>query len=383
MSLVEPLRVGLVGASVRRGGWAIQAHVPTIAALGGFTLKAVATTRRETAEEAAQALSAPHAFTSAEALAEEPSVDLVVVGVNVREHAAVVRSAIGAGKAVLCEWPLGLTTEEAVELADAAAGAGVVAMVGLQARMAPAVRYAAELVADGYVGELRSATLVTSSPMPGATRLPEAYAWHADRANSITVLRIPGAHALDPTFLLAGDLAELSAQVLTLAPEVRIQETGKTIVRDADDHVTIMGRTAGGAALVAQLQGGSVAAIGSTLELRGADGLLRIATAQPAQLQIAPLALSGSRDAGPPQPIAIPERLTEHIPEALLGTPGENLSGLYETLRARLSGGDDPWAPDFNAAIAHHRLLDRIQRASDQGKHFAGDAAVAASASRP
>jgi predicted dehydrogenase len=359
-----PIRVGLVGASLQRGGWAIQAHAPTVAAMPGFALQAVATTRRETAEEAAQALSAPLAFTSAEELAREQSVDLVVVGVNVREHAPVVRAAIAAGKAVLCEWPLGVSTAEAEELGRLAAAAGVAAVVGLQARMAPAVRYAAELLADGYVGELHAATLVASSPLPGAIRLPEAYAWHADRRNSITVLRIPGAHALDPLCALAGELAELSAQVLTLAPEVQLEETGVRIPRDADDHVAIAGRTAAGAAVVAQLQGGSSAAIGTTLELRGPEGLLRIATSQPRQLQIAHLELSGTRDAGPPAPIAIPDRLTAHIPDVLRGTPGENVAGLYDALRSLLDAGEAPWAPDFPLAVRRHRLLDRIERSS-------------------
>ena len=361
----EPLRVGLVGASLARSGWAIVAHAPAIRALDELTLQAVATTKRASADEAARALGAVSAYDSAEALAADPDVELVVVGVKVAVHEPVVRAAVAAGKHVLCEWPLGLDTAEARELAALAQDAGVVHSIGLQARFAPAVRYARELIEEGYLGELTSVTLTGSSLMPGARELPERYADHLKAASSITVLRIPAAHAFDAVCYLAGDLDDVSARVLTLAPEVRIAETGQILPKDADDHVAFTARTGAGALVVAHMQGGSAAAIGSSIELRGPRGLLRVSTAQPQQLQMASLALSGTQAGGEPEPIEIPERFMAHLPAAVRGTFAENVAGVYRDVHDAIRNGT-PVATDFALAVRRHELGDALVASSEQ-----------------
>jgi predicted dehydrogenase len=53
---------------------------------------------------------------------------------------------LGAGKHVYCEWPLGWTTAEAVELTALAEARGLVTAVGLQARVNPAVMHLKELL---------------------------------------------------------------------------------------------------------------------------------------------------------------------------------------------------------------------------------------------
>jgi predicted dehydrogenase len=118
---------------------------------------------------------------------------------------------------------------------------------------------------------------------------------HVDIRSAITVLTIPAIHALDPLFMCAGEPAELSAIVASLNETATIIDTGEKVRRTADDHVALSGRLEGGALVVAQIQGGSAAAIGSVLELRGTEGALRITTGQPAQFQISSLALAGAQ----------------------------------------------------------------------------------------
>ena len=108
------------------------------------------------AGESAAAARARDAFDNAEALIAHPAVDLVVVSVKVPEHHQLVSAAIDACKMVFCEWPLGRTSNEAVDLARRARIAGVRTVVGLQASFAPAIRYLADLIADGYIGEVLS-----------------------------------------------------------------------------------------------------------------------------------------------------------------------------------------------------------------------------------
>ena len=132
------LKVGVIGAS-SSGGWALQSHLPALAALAGVELTAVSTTRPESAAATAAEFGATGAYTNPALFAADPDVDLVSVVVKVPDHDANVRAVIDAGKPVYCEAPLGADSSQAVRLRDAAAAAGVRTVVGLQARVQPSI----------------------------------------------------------------------------------------------------------------------------------------------------------------------------------------------------------------------------------------------------
>src|SRR4029079_5421377 len=161
------IRVGIVGASASRG-FASIAHVPALRALPQFELVAVCTTRQETAEAAARHYGAKLAFSDPEQLAQHPDVDLVTVSVKVPDHYRPVMAAIEAGKHVYCEWPLGRDTDEAARLLDAAEHRSVRPAGGLQGQVSPAINYARDLIADGYVGRVLIATMIGCAPNWGA-----------------------------------------------------------------------------------------------------------------------------------------------------------------------------------------------------------------------
>ena len=114
----RPLGVGIIGANPDRG-WARDAHIPALAALDDFDLRAVSTSRPESARAAARQFGV-EGFDSHQALVGQPDVDLVVITVKVPAHRALVTAALEAGKHVLCEWPLGNGLAEAQALADPA-----------------------------------------------------------------------------------------------------------------------------------------------------------------------------------------------------------------------------------------------------------------------
>jgi predicted dehydrogenase len=180
------IRVGIVGASASRG-FASIAHIPALRALPQFEIAAVCTTRQETADEAARHYGVPLAFSDPETLAEHPDVDLVTVSVKVPDHYRPVMAAIEAGKHVYCEWPLGRDTEEAIRMLDAAERSGVRHVVGLQGQMSPAINYAKDLIAEGYVGRVLTATMIGVAPNWGAA-IDRAY--QAERANGANLMTI-------------------------------------------------------------------------------------------------------------------------------------------------------------------------------------------------
>src|ERR1700746_3535039 len=150
--MANKIRLGLIGASVS-GTWSARSHLPALQASSDVELTAVCTTKADSAEAACRAWGARLAFDDYRKMVASPEIDAVAVVVRVPSHYPPTKAALEAGKHVYCEWPLGRTTAEAVELAAPANAKGLVPAVGLQARVNPAVMHLRELVASGYVGE--------------------------------------------------------------------------------------------------------------------------------------------------------------------------------------------------------------------------------------
>src|ERR1700739_2721871 len=154
MATSRKIRVGIVGPNPSRG-FASIAHIPALQSLPDFEISAVCTTRQDSADAAARHYEVPLAFCDAEKLAQHTDIDLVTVSVKVPDHYQPVMAAIDAGKHVYCEWPLGRDTDEAIRMLEAAQRRGIRHVVGLQGQMSPAINYAKDLVAEGYVGRAR------------------------------------------------------------------------------------------------------------------------------------------------------------------------------------------------------------------------------------
>src|ERR1700761_2793863 len=141
--MADKIRLGLIGASVR-GTWSSRSHLPAVQASGDVELTAVCTTRADSAEAARQAYGARLAFDDFHKMVASPEIDAVAVVVRVPSHYEPTKAAIEAGKHVFCEWPLGRTTAEAIELTALAEAKGLVTTVGLQARVHPTLLYMKE-----------------------------------------------------------------------------------------------------------------------------------------------------------------------------------------------------------------------------------------------
>src|SRR5215510_4483386 len=103
----DKIRVGIVGATVTQGGsgWGANAHVPALKSLPDFELKAVCTTREETALASQKEFGTELAFTDINDMAAHPDIDLIAVVVRVPWHKDLVLAAERGGKDVFCEWP--------------------------------------------------------------------------------------------------------------------------------------------------------------------------------------------------------------------------------------------------------------------------------------
>ena len=91
---------------------------------------------------------------SVEQVLSDPAVDAVVVATPARTHAGLAADALRAGKHVLVEKPLALSTADAVALTRQAEHAGLVLMVGHTFEYNPAVTKMRALLDSGELGDL-------------------------------------------------------------------------------------------------------------------------------------------------------------------------------------------------------------------------------------
>src|SRR3954468_3368978 len=215
----DKIRVGIVGATVTQGGsgWGANAHVPAIKLLPEYELKAVCTSREETAQASKEKFGAELAFHDINDMAAHPDIDLIVVSVRVPWHKDLVMAGLKAGKPVFCEWPLGANLAEAEEMANYAREHSLQTFVGLQGRNDPTIRYAADLVADGYVGRVLTANLHVVGGQVierGAGRL-----WQREAKNGANTLTISGGHNIDALCTILGEFTEVQARATTQITE--------------------------------------------------------------------------------------------------------------------------------------------------------------------
>lgn len=89
----------------------------------------------------------------------DPSIDAVLIETTDHWHAIIAIAAMKAGKHVFCQKPLTMSIAEGRRMCQVADETGVVFQVGSQQRSAAEFREAAELVANGYLGECRTCTI--------------------------------------------------------------------------------------------------------------------------------------------------------------------------------------------------------------------------------
>jgi predicted dehydrogenase len=361
--MADKIRLGLIGASVS-GTWSARSHLPAVRASAEVELAAVCTTRAESAEAARRAWGARLAFDDWRKMVASPDIDAVAVVVRVPSHYAPTKAALEAGKHVYCEWPLGRTTAEAVELATLAKTRGLVTAVGLQARVNPTLLYLKDQVESGYVGEVMAVHV--SLLREGVLMRPSGRTWQRDAELGANTLTIANGHTVDAMRVVTGDFRRLSAIVATQAKQWLDTGTNTLLDVTAPDNVLISGHLANGA--VASIHIGSIPFAGSgyRMELYGREGTLVASGADSPQLSN--VVLHGAKSGDKLAPLAVPA----HFRVAAPGTPdGEpiNVGQMYVEF-ARAIRGDASHQPDFATAVELHRLVDTIKEASDTGREM-------------
>src|ERR1700726_2756886 len=218
-----PRPITEIGAAVVGTGFIGEVHVEALRRLG-VQVRGVVGSSTARAAERAGVLGLP-AFSSFEAMLADRRVDVVHITSPNHLHYAHAKAALAAGKHVICEKPLTMTSAESGELVRLAAASGLVNAVNFNLRFYPICRHLHQLVREGGVGDVRR---VAGHYLQDWLLYDTNWNWRLEPevGGNLRAVADIGSHWMDLTSHIAGQrITSVMADLKTFIP-VRQQPTG-------------------------------------------------------------------------------------------------------------------------------------------------------------
>jgi predicted dehydrogenase len=381
-------RIADVGAAVIGTGFIGTVHVEALRRIG-VQVRGVLGSTPERGAGRVDDLGVPRAYDSLDDLLADPAVQVVHVTSPNDLHVAQTRAILAAGRHVVCEKPLALTSAGSLELVGLAAASGLVNATNFNIRYYPLNQQARETVAAGTFGDVR---LVTGRYFQDWLLLESDWNWRLqpDRGGALRAVGDIGSHWLDlMTYVTGQRIASVMADLTTfigtrhepIGPVATFatERSGETVSRPiaTEDTASILLRFEGGArgaVSISQISPGRKNSL--QYEIDGSEAALAWDSEQPDQAWI------GHRDR--PNEILIRNpALMGPAGQAASALPGGHVEGFFDTFCAHFravyadvaAGGPSsrPSYPTF--ADGHDGMLvgDAIARSAREGRWVSVD----------
>ena len=350
-----------IGAGILGGGFMAATHSRSVRQARG-TLVALASSRLERAQAAADELGFASAYADAAELLDDDAVDVVHVCTPNATHADLAGQALAAGRHVICEKPLATSVADARRLRDAAAEAGVVAAVPFVYRYHPMVREARARIAAGEAGRLLSISGVYLQDWL-LSEADDDWRVSAEAGGPSRAFADIGSHLCDLVEFVTGQrIVRLVATKRTFFTE-RAENTAIT----NEDAVALVVETDGGAIgtlLVSQVAPGRKNHL--TIEVAGTQESVRFEQEQPEKLWLGRRVGSGllMREA---------EQLSDDAARLCVVPAGHPL-GYLDAFAAFITdayaaiAGDAPEGlPTFDDGLRAAVITDAVLRSAESG----------------
>lgn len=144
------MRVGIVGA----GAIARRGHLPVFRTMENIEFAGIADLDIQLGEKVAAEFGIGRVVSSCEELLEDDTIQLVDVCTPTQTHLQVIRTAATHKKHVLVEKPVSITLEDALEIRNIVRDNGISLCVVHNWKYIPSVKYLAERVKGGYLGNI-------------------------------------------------------------------------------------------------------------------------------------------------------------------------------------------------------------------------------------
>jgi len=242
---MSKLKAAVIGLGVGKNHAANYHNHPDV------DLVAVCDLNQDALDEACLKFDVEKRYTSSSEMFAANDLDLVSIATPNKFHCPLTLEAFEAGCHVLCEKPLATSYAEARQMVTAAKRKGVINMVNLSYRDAPAIQKAAKIIHSGQLGDVRH---VEACYLQGWLTGKHWGDWHTEpswlwrlssKHGSMGVLGDLGVHILDFASFPVGPLRKVTCVLKTLnkAPRNRIGQ----YVLDANDTAIITAEFANGA----------------------------------------------------------------------------------------------------------------------------------------
>lgn len=246
-----------IGAAVVGTGFIGTVHTQALRRLGVQVRGVLGSSAARGAARAAE-MGVPKTYADLDDLLADASVDVVHVTSPNHAHYAQVLAILRAGKHVICEKPLAMTSAESAEMVEVARASGKVAAVCYNIRFYPLNQQAHGMVAAGNLGDIR---FISGHYHQDWLAKPTDWNWRlvAEEGGALRSVGDIGTHWVDLTSFVTGLKAEaVMAELATFIPE-RQKPTGpvetfssaagatEPVTMDTDDAAMIVIRYAGGA----------------------------------------------------------------------------------------------------------------------------------------
>jgi predicted dehydrogenase len=209
-----------VGAAVIGTGFIGTVHVEALRRIG-VDVRGVLGSSPERGAARAADLGVPRAYASLDDLLADPTVRVVHVTSPNLAHHPQAKAILAAGRHVVCEKPLAMTSEESGELVALAARSGLVNAVNFNIRFYPVNQHVARLIRDGGVGDVR---LVIGHYLQDWLLHDTDWNWRLERSQGGALRAVGdiGSHWLDLTSFVTGRRVEaVMADLATFVPSRR------------------------------------------------------------------------------------------------------------------------------------------------------------------
>jgi predicted dehydrogenase len=220
-------RFSEIGVAVIGSGFIGTVHLEALRRLG-LQVQGLLEASPELGERRAAELGLPRAYASLDDLLADPAVEVVHVTSPNALHYPQVAAILGAGRHVICEKPLAVTSAESADLVSRAAESGRINVVNFNLRFYPLNQHVRELVADGAIGTPR---LITGHYFQDWLLFDTDWNWRLEpeQGGALRAVGDIGSHWLDLTGFLAGDRVTAVMADLETFVKVRKQPAGPVV----------------------------------------------------------------------------------------------------------------------------------------------------------
>lgn len=318
---------------------------------------------------------------------QRDDIDIVDIGTPTFEHKEMVIAAAKAGKHIVCEKPFTLTYADAKEMLDAVEKAGVVHYLNHNYRRAPAVGYAKQLIEEGRIGTIyhyRGTYLqdwITDPNFPLSWQLRKEYAGggplfdltsHAMDLARYLVGEPEAVTAVNKTFIKQRPLPGKGATAFTSGTGVSKTEMGNLEIDDASFAITEFKNGALGSIETSRF------AVGrknfNDFEIYGSKGALKFNLERMNELEFFDFTEPGNEQGY--RRILVTEAdhpyMSAWWPSGhIIGYEHTFVNAFYDFLKA--IAGKDVIKPDFSDGAQIIRILEAINKSSDEGRRVTID----------